>query len=390
VISSLFSGNAVVVKPSEHSTWSSMWFAGIIRRVLKHHGHDPNLVQIVSGEADVGQTLVSEGLVDKIFFTGSTAVGKKVALAAAATLTPVVLELGGKDPFVICDDADFSQACQLVMRGVFQNAGQNCIGVERVFVQDSIHQKFTDRIVPEVKALRQRINVDGWEVDVGAMTMGEPALKHIQRLVDDAVAKGAKLLCGGSRNTDVTHGAFYRPTVLDNVTSDMLVAQEEVFGPVMSIFSFKDDDDLVALANACPFALGSSVFSLNTRRARALTKRIDAGMANINDFGVNYLAQSLPFGGMKQSGYDKFAGVEGLRGCCMVKAVTEDRFPGVRTTIPPPMQYPMKKNAFAFVQELICLFYEPGWLHMADNVRNMMVMLVFRSWSPGVVSSGWH
>jgi acyl-CoA reductase-like NAD-dependent aldehyde dehydrogenase len=380
VISSLFAGNAIVVKPSEHTAYSSVYFARIIRRALTLCGHSPELVQVLVGGADVGAALV-DGDIDKLFFTGSTAVGHAVASAASKRLLPVVLELGGKDPFIICDDyASIDHATDICMRGVFQNAGQNCIGVERVFVHASVKQRVVDRAVSAAKAIRLA-------VDMGAITMCAPALAKIQELVDDAVKSGAVVLAGGKigKVVDGTHddGFFFEPTVLDLVRPDMRIAQEEVFGPVMSIIEWDGgDEELVAMVNDSVFGLGSSIFCGNPRRANRIMAGVKAGMGNINDYATNYMCQSMPFGGMKKSGSDRFAGVEGLRGCCVVKAMTRDRFAGVSTVLPAAFKYPTRENAFSLASEINDLMYRDSMLCRLDNLRNVCCMLMSKTWKP--------
>jgi acyl-CoA reductase-like NAD-dependent aldehyde dehydrogenase len=216
VISGLMAGNAVVGKVSEHASWSAGYFGRILRMALEVHGHNPDLVATVTGMADSGVALCTSPLVDKIIFTGSTPVGRKVMESAAKHLTPLVLELGGKDVMVLRHDVKVPAVLPFVMRGCFQNSGQNCVGVERVLVYESIHDDFLKQIVPKVRALRQgnplpSCGSDG-KVDCGSMIMPQQ-LQIVQTLVDDAVKKGAILHCGGKMNPNL-NGQFYEPTVL--------------------------------------------------------------------------------------------------------------------------------------------------------------------------------
>ena len=356
IVAGLFAGNAVVLKASEHTSWSSQYYQAICDAALEATGHSRDLVQIVTGFGETGAALVQAD-VDKIFFTGSGKVGKLVMRAAAERLTPVVMELGGKDPMILCEDCDFETVVHIAMRGTFQNCGQNCVGIERIYVLESLHDKFLAAVVDKVKALRQGAPLLE-DVDCGSMVMpGE--IERIQSLVDDAVAKGAKIVCGGRRNTSVAHkgGQYYEPTILTGVDHSMRITQEEVFGPIMVLMKAKNDADVVRLVNDCPFGLGSSVFSLDVARAERIASQIRAGMTNVNDFGINYLCQSLPFGGVKESGFDRFAGIEGLRGCCLMKSCTRDRVPFIRTSIPPPLQYPLRNNSFPFSTALFSLGY---------------------------------
>ncbi|KAK4537917.1 hypothetical protein CDCA_CDCA15G3942 [Cyanidium caldarium] len=358
LIAALFAGNAIVIKCSEYSSWCSVYFARLVRETLAACGHPPELVQLVSGDGAAGNALVTDEGIDKVFFTGSTAVGRRVAAAAASRLLPVVLELGGKDAMIVCADCDLEQVCPIALRGVFQNSGQNCVGVERIFVERPLYSQLVERLAEAVRALRIG-------ADVGAMTMGAAALQHIEALVQDAVRCGAKLLVGGRRCSP----HHFQPTVLSEVPLQARILREEVFGPVMVLLPFDSDETLSDAVNACPFGLGASVFTRNRARAWRLTRAIRVGMVNVNDFGVNYLCQSLPFGGAKASGSDRFAGAEGLRGCCLMKSVTADRWPGwLRTRIPAPLQYPVPAQATAFMDALLRLIYT-GEAGVSGRVR---------------------
>jgi acyl-CoA reductase-like NAD-dependent aldehyde dehydrogenase len=372
IISGLFAGNAVVGKVSEHTSWSVVaYYEHIVKRALEVNGHSPDLVQTVTGFAEAGQALVTDPAVDKVIFTGSTPIGKLVMKAAAGEhLKPVILELGGKDAMVIRHDCKVGTVLPFAMRGCFQNSGQNCVGVERVFVYESLHDEFLKAAVPKVKALRQGnpLEDDGSgcaaaaaaDVDCGSTVMPEQ-LDIIQELVDDAVQKGAKLLCGGRRSTK---GQFFAPTVLAAVTPDMRIYQEEVFGPVMTVIKVPNDDDdtAVRMVNNSRFGLGSSVFSGDQAAGLAVARQIRSGMVCVNDFASHYLVQSLPFGGVKESGFGRFAGIEGLRALCLERAVLVDRIPGVKTSIPPCLDYPIDKNKGPpFTESLMHLFYNESW-----------------------------
>ncbi|KAG1661699.1 hypothetical protein FOA52_002035 [Chlamydomonas sp. UWO 241] len=354
VTAAVFTGNAIVIKVSEHASWAAQYHGRVLKAALAAAGAPEDLVQIVTGFGEAGNAIVTGGA-DKVIFVGSTQIGKKVMAAAAATLTPVVLELGGKDPFIVLDDADVKPVIQVAIKAAFLNSGQNCAGGERFFVHNKVLDQFVEGVVSVVKQMRQGPPLGHGDMDTGSMTM--PGLpQKVQGLVDDAVAKGAKLLAGGKlpASTLAGTGNFYPPTVLLGIKRGMLIWEEEVFGPVMSIIGFDTDDEVVvAMANDCEFGLGSNVFG-GQARARRMCERLEAGMSTINDFATTYMAQSLPsggvktsgymaqslpFGGVKSSGFDRFAGIEGLRGLCHAKAVSEDAVPWLmRSSIPPPWQ----------------------------------------------------
>jgi acyl-CoA reductase-like NAD-dependent aldehyde dehydrogenase len=364
IISGIFAGNAVVGKVSEHTSWSSAYFGRIVQMALIEHGHNPDLVQTVTGYGDAGAALVSDPLVDKVIFTGSPAIGRKVMETASKHLKPIILELGGKDALVIMEDCKLPAVVPWVMRGCFQNCGQNCVGVERVLVYESLYDAFLEDVQQKVAALRQGIPLvtcgSTADIDCGSMVMDEQ-LDIVQELVDDAVKNGARVLTGGKRATGSgLGGQFYEPTIVCDVTPDMRIFQEELFGPVMTVIKVPNNDDAACLAmvNDSNFGLGSSVYCGDQNRGLALGRQIRSGMLCINDFGSNYLIQSLPFGGVKESGFGRFAGIEGLRACCLERAVVTDRIPGVRTSIPPPINYPIDINkGLPFGASLIQLFY---------------------------------
>jgi acyl-CoA reductase-like NAD-dependent aldehyde dehydrogenase len=352
LLSNLFAGNALVVKVSEFATWSSEYYGRVIKAALAAAGAPTDLVQIVTGYGEAGHALVTAPKVGKLVFVGSTAVGRKVMAAASAHLKPVVLELGGKDAFIVCDDADLAQVVPIALRGAFQSCGQNCAGAERFFVQRPLYDAFVRQVGAVTEKMRAGWALNPSGVDAGAMCMPQQAA-FVKGLVDDAVKQGAVVIAQ-ARIVGDGCGQFCAPCVLAGVTQSMRISQEEVFGPVLCVSAFDSDDEAVRLANGCAFGLGSSVFSRSGVRARRIAGQLQAGMSSINDFATTYMAQSLPFGGVKESGFDRFAGVEGLRGCCIPKAFAQDRWPWlIRTDIPPPLQYPVKAYAFDFVASLI-------------------------------------
>ena len=390
IISGIFAGCGVVVKVSEYSSYSAAYFVNIVKEALSVNGFNPDLVQVVTGFAGAGQALVACSDVDKILFTGSPGVGRKVMEGASHYLKPVVLELGGKDPMIFTETTPIADCIAWSMRGVYQNAGQNCCGVERLLVYSSIFDEFISKIVPLVENLKQG-NPTSRNVDCGAMCMPNAAMR-IQELIDDAVKKGAVVHCGGklvdavkilhpctipTHTTPVNPKAFYPPTIISHLTSDMRIFNEEVFGPVMCIFKVPNDsdDECIKMANACEFGLGASVYCRDIKRAQYIGKHVKSGMVTINDFGCNYLIQSLPFGGVKESGFDRFAGKEGLRGCCYPRAVVNDKFPSLMTTsIPPPLQYPVRfDRAFGFGSSLVHLFYEESvWMKVKEGIIGLI------------------
>ncbi|KAI7866757.1 Aldehyde/histidinol dehydrogenase [Spinellus fusiger] len=372
VISALMSGNAILVKCSEYVAWSSDYYERIVHACLKAHGHDPSLVQFIRGYADVGEAVVRSG-VNHITFIGSPQVGKIVQRTASDLLVPCLLELGGKDCAILLKDCDLNQALSVLMRGVFQNCGQNCVGIERIIVAEEIYERVVQEMDARISTLRQgSVLADGDGIDCGAMTMGNQ-FEKLEGLVNEAVSKGARLLRGGKRfqHPKHIHGQYFEPTLLADVTADMAIANHETFAPIMVIMKHKGPEDAIRIANLCPYGLGSSVFSADKSLAEDICLKLKVGMANVNDFGVNYLCQSLPFGGVGISGYGRFAGPEGLRGLCVPKAITVDRIPGVKTPIPSILDYPIKNASvgYRFVENLIHTIYAPS---LPNKIRGLV------------------
>lgn len=365
VIPALMAGNACLVKVSEAVAWSSLRFQKIFDQAFDKFGLPRDLVIILNGYAETGAALVKSG-VDIIVFTGSLPNGRRIIEASAQTITPVILELGGKDPMIICDDADLEQALHTAMGGVFIACGQNCLAAERILVQEGIYDQFVARIVPMVQNLKQGAPLKGQPVDVGAI-VSPMQLKVIQRLVDDAVAKGARVLAGG-KPVLTEQGQFFAPTVLADVTDDMDILHDETFGPVMVLIKFKTDEEAVRIANATEYGLSSSVFSKNLKRARAIAEQIQAGSTVINDFGLAYMAQDLPFGGVKGSGFGRLNGKEGLRAMTNKKAVLDDRLP---LHIPPKV-FPVDANSYPQAQELINLIYRKGLRNKLKHAARLL------------------
>ncbi len=357
-IPALMAGNAVVIKVSEWTAWSSLYFQQIFDRLFSAAGFSTDLVRIVNGYAATGKALASSDI-DSLVFTGSVENGRHVLRESVENLTSVILELGGKDAMIICDDAELDQAVHAALNGVFINAGQNCMSAERLLVFDGIFDEFRDRVVAATRGLRQGASDQDELVDIGAI-VSPIQLDRIERMVDRAVSDGARVLVGGKRSLS-ERGQYFEPTILTDVTPTMAIMQEELFGPVMILHRVHDEDEAIQVANGTPFGLSSSVMSRDPKRAQRIAAKIVAGSTCINDFGLCYMVQDLPFGGTKSSGFGRLNGRDGLRACTNIKATLSDRFPFHRAN----RLFPVVQGDYDLARNTIRLIYAT---RIADRV----------------------
>jgi acyl-CoA reductase-like NAD-dependent aldehyde dehydrogenase len=357
-----------VVKGSESTAWSSFYFASIATSALVACGHSPHIVQSVNCWPDVAEHLTSHPDISHITFIGSRPVAHHVCASAAKALIPVCVELGGKDPAIILDDlsdSNFNRVCSILMRGTFQSAGQNCIGLERVIALPNVYNRLITHLTPLIAALRSGsiLNADpDTPVDVGA-SISAASFSNIEALIQDAVAQGARLLVGGKQyhHPEFPKGHYFQPTFIVDVTPQMRIAQTELFAPVFLLMRAESVSHAIEISNSTMYALGASVYGSSSHDLERVVDEVQAGMVAVNDFAVTYMVQ-LPFGGTKGSGYGRFAGKEGLRGVCNQKAITRDRWPGIKTSIPRPMDLPLKgkgaaQKAWEMAQGVVWLGY---------------------------------
>ena len=325
-IAALMAGNSVVIKPSEWTPLIAMRGAELIQEVFKSHGLPADILQIVNGYAETGIALVDEA--DMIAFTGSVRTGKAVAERAARRLIPVSLELGGKDPMIVLKDADIERAANAAVWGAFTNSGQVCISVERVYVEETIADEFTKRVVEKTKALRQGSDANeigsDRRVDIGAMTFPKQ-IEIVEEHIADAKAHGAQVLTGGMRNPNLA-GRYFEPTILTGVNHNMKVMTEETFGPVLPIMQVKDEHEALRLANDSNYGLNASVFMRDRVRGEHIAAQIEAGITCVNDVIAGFGVTDAPSGGLKESGIGKRHGAEGIRRFCHQQVIVTDRF----------------------------------------------------------------
>jgi acyl-CoA reductase-like NAD-dependent aldehyde dehydrogenase len=314
-------------------------------------GLPEGVFQVATGDGSTGAALIP--LVDCVMFTGSSRTGKAVMKEAAERLIPCYLELGGKDPMIVCADADLRRAANAAAFYSMNNAGQVCISVERVYVEEPAYDEFVRMVSEEVRGLRQGEPGGPGTVDVGAVTF-PPQLGVVQNHVDDAVAKGAKVLVGGRARAE--RGRFFEPTVLVDVDHSMKIMQEETFGPTVPIMKVSDADEAVRLANDSEYGLQASVWTRDIARGEELARRIHAGVVCVNDAQVNYTALNLPMGGWKASGMGTRHGSAGIRKYTKTQSLLVTR----RALKREPFMFPYKASRTMMLRRLFRVLYGRG------------------------------
>jgi acyl-CoA reductase-like NAD-dependent aldehyde dehydrogenase len=346
-IPALAAGNAVILKPSEVTPLTSLLMA----EGLRECGLPEGVFQVATGDGTTGSALVDE--VDFIMFTGSTKTGKKVMERAAQTLTPVGLELGGKDPMIVLADADLERAANAASFYAMNNGGQVCISVERVYVEAPVYDAFVTKVTDKVRALRQGPPGEPGSVDVGAVTFA-PQLDIIDGHVKDAVAKGARVLVGGKAGGGP--GRYYEPTVLVDVDHSMTCMTEETFGPTLPIMKVGDAEEALKLANDSPYGLQASVWTKDVHKGEQLARRVEAGAVCVNDAQINYTALELPMGGWKSSGLGTRHGAGGIRKYTQQQTLLVTRFAGKKD----PHMFPYTARKTRLLGKLTKFLYGRG------------------------------
>ncbi len=304
----LAAGNAVVLKPSEITPSAALELG----RIALDAGLPPGVLNVLPGTGPVtGSALVEHPGVGMVSFTGGTVTGRRIAAVAAARLMPVALELGGKSPHIVFDDADIDAAADAIAGGIFEGSGQSCVAGSRLFVQHRVHEALVERVLAIARSLR----VDLPDAE-GAQMGPISSFGHrdrIEAMVAEARAAGAQVLCGGARpgDTRLSAGAFYLPTVIGGIDNRAPIAQQEIFGPVLCVLPFDDEDDLVAQANDSVFGLAAGVWSRDFARCWRIARRLQAGTVWINTY--KQLSIATPFGGFKDSGLGREKGLTGMR-----------------------------------------------------------------------------
>ncbi len=312
IVYALAAGNAVVFKPSEFTPAVGVFLEDCVREAVPEHP----VLQTITGLGETGAALCRAG-VDKIAFTGSAPTGKKIMAACAESLTPVLMELGGKDALIVDADGDVEKAASAALFGGCSNAGQTCIGVERVYVVESAYDRFVEAIVSRARTIRAGADADA---AIGPITMPKQ-LDIIRAHIEDAVERGATVLVGGPESV---RPPFVDPVILTDVPTDAKVLRDETFGPVIPIIKVRDVDEALALANDTTYGLGAAVYG--KKRAMEIARKIRSGMAAVNSVMSFAGFASLPFGGVGDSGFGRIHGPDGLKEFTRAKAIARERF----------------------------------------------------------------
>ena len=330
----LAAGAAVLLKPSEVTPLSAVEFV----RGWSEIGA-PTVLEMATGYGETGAAVIANS--DFVQFTGSTATGRKVAVACGERLIPYSLELGGKDPALVLSDADLERAANGIVWGGMWNSGQACISVERVYVEAPVYDEFVAKLTDKVKALRQGQDDRGWRFDVGAMAT-KAQRDIVTRHVDEAVAAGARVVTGGKPSGT---GTFFEPTVLVDVDHSMACMTQETFGPTLPVMKVADEAEAIRLANDSMYGLSATVWSRDKERAQRVARQLDTGAVNINDFAANGFASEVPMGGWKQSGIGaRGGGAHGIRKYCRPQVITSPLIPTLSSE---PMWYPASRRRTA-------------------------------------------
>lgn len=345
-IMALVAGNGVVIKPSENTPRSGL----LVKSYLDEAGIDPELVQVVLGFGETGAALI-DARPDHVVFTGSVPTGRRIGVACAERFITCTLELGGKAPAIVLDDADLERTANAILWGGFANAGQVCAGVERVYAVPGVHDRLVERVASMARELKMGCSPGGGPKDVGAMTFPRQ-VEIVRKLVEDAREKGAQVLTGGTEPEG--GGRYLAPTVLAGCNHEMKVMKEEIFGPVVAFMKVSDEEEAVRLANDSHLGLGAYVFGGDLERARRIAERVEVGSVMINDVLLHAGLPEMPWGGIKQSGHGVARSDRALRDLCHARHICEPRVPSPNLSREPhwfPYTEKSERQVLGFIKD---------------------------------------
>jgi acyl-CoA reductase-like NAD-dependent aldehyde dehydrogenase len=363
-LAALVAGNAVVLKPSEFTSLVALE----LRDLLHRSGVTQDVFSVIIGDGATGTALTNSRL-DKLIFTGSVATGKRIAQAAAARLLPVTLELGGKDPMLVLEDADLDVASSGAVWGAFMNAGQACLSVERCYVHSKLYEPFLEACGRKARQLRVGNGMDP-DTDVGPI-IHQRQLRAVEQQVEDAIGLGARVLTGGTRLPELGLN-FLAPTVLADVTHAMRIMREETFGPVLPIMAFDTDGEAIQLANDSEFGLAASVWTRDRARGKALARRIAAGTVMVNDAVSCFGISEAPHGGFKSSGIGRTHGRFGLEEMVRIKYVASDLLPSMKR----PWWYPYGTRFAGQIENMLDLQFASATRRLRAAARSSVGFLL--------------
>ena len=366
VIPAVAAGNAVVLKPSELTPWCG----ALVRELFEQAGFPADLVQVVQGAGEVGAVLI-EAKPDKVIFTGSVATGQRVAEACARLLIPCVLELGGKDAMIVMADADLEIASSAAVWGSFTNCGQACVSVERVYVERTVADRFTELCVAKTAKLKLGPGMDP-DTEVGPM-IRSAQVDRVESQLQEAVTHGARILTGGKRRPELGP-CYFEPTIVVDVDHSMRLMHEETFGPVLAIRAVSNGEEAVRLANDSPFGLSGSVWTQDRERGRKIAAQLKVGAVMINDVMSYFGICEAPHGGRGASGWGKTHSRLGLMELVQVKYVDEDRL----SRMPKSWWFGYNQELAVAMDRFLEVLFAPGWRRRAASLRGALGT-VFRS-----------
>lgn len=366
IVMGLMAGNAIVLKVASATPLVGKAIEDIVAA-----GELPDgLFSHIVGSGGQVSTAMFEHGVDKLFFTGSVPTGKQIMAQAAQTLTPVSLELGGNDPMIVLEDADLERAANGAAWAGYQNAGQSCGGVERVYVHESVYERFMVLLADRTKALQHGIPTDACDVDIGSMTTASQRLT-VEKQLKEAIDEGA-IIVAQSQGPTGGPGHFHPATLVTNVDHGMTLLREETFGPIIPVIAYRKEEDVVELANDSPMALTASIWTRNLRRGKALANRIKGGVVTINDHLYTHAMSDLPWGGPGESGIGRTHGPEGLREMSKIKVVNWDWLRARRNL----WWYPQDRESYTALRHAMHLAAPTSaWDFVKAAVRLLPVMI---------------